>query len=65
MDAEWGMAMRLHDAKPFPYQMTLGAIQNDSLLYQMGYAMANRQRRLGVHLNFSPAVESIPMQKIL
>ena len=56
MDAEWGMAMRLHDAKPFPYQMTLGAIQNDSLLYQMGYSMANRQRRLGVHLNFSPAV---------
>ena len=47
--------MRL-DAKPFPYQMT-GAIQNDSLLYQMGYAMANRQRRLGVHLNFSPAVD--------
>ena len=57
MDAEWGMAMRLHDAKPFPYQMTLGAIQNDSLLYQMGYSMANRQRRLGVHLNFSPAVD--------
>ena len=26
------------DAKPFPYQMTLGAIQNDSLLYEMGYA---------------------------
>ena len=57
MDAEWGMAMRLHDAKPFPYQMTLGAIQNDSLLYQMGYSMANRQRRLGVHLNFSPVVD--------
>jgi beta-glucosidase-like glycosyl hydrolase/CubicO group peptidase (beta-lactamase class C family) len=57
MDAEWGMAMRLQDATPFPYQMTLGAIQNDSLLYQMGYAMANRQRRLGVHLNFAPAVD--------
>ena len=57
MDAEWGMAMRLRDAKPFPYQMTLGAIQNDSLLYQMGYSMANRQRRLGVHLNFAPAVD--------
>ena len=42
---------------PFPYQMTLGAIQNDSLLYQMGYVMANRQRRLGVHLNFSPAMD--------
>ena len=57
MDAEWGMAMRLDDAKPFPYQMTLGAIQNDSLLYQMGYSMANRQRRLGVHLNFAPVVD--------
>ena len=57
MDAEWGMSMRLHDAKPFPYQMTLGAIQNDSLLYKMGYAMANRQRRLGVHLNFAPVVD--------
>jgi beta-N-acetylhexosaminidase len=57
MDAEWGMAMRLRDAKPFPYQMTLGAIQNDSLLYQMGYSMANRQRRLGVHLNFAPSVD--------
>ncbi|MDG1824337.1 MAG: glycoside hydrolase family 3 N-terminal domain-containing protein [Flavobacteriaceae bacterium] len=57
MDAEWGMAMRLHDAKPFPYQMTLGAIQNDSLLYKMGYAMANRQRRLGIHLNFAPTVD--------
>jgi len=57
MDAEWGMAMRLQDATPFPYQMTLGSIQNDSLIYQMGYAMANRQRRLGVHLNFAPAVD--------
>ena len=57
MDAEWGIAMRLSDAKPFPYQMTLGAIQNDSLLYKMGYSMANRQRRLGVHLNFAPAVD--------
>ena len=57
MDAEWGMAMRLRDATPFPYQMTLGAIQNDSLLYHMGYSMANRQRRLGVHLNFAPTVD--------
>ena len=57
MDAEWGMAMRLRDANPFPYQMTLGAIQNDSLLYKMGHSMAKRQRRLGVHLNFSPVVD--------
>ena len=57
MDAEWGMAMRLRDVSPFPFQMTLGAIQNDSLLYQLGQAMADRQRRVGVHLNFSPVVD--------
>ena len=57
IDAEWGIAMRLRDAKPFPYQMTLGAIQNDSLLYKMGYSMAKRQRLLGVHLNFAPVVD--------
>jgi beta-glucosidase-like glycosyl hydrolase/CubicO group peptidase (beta-lactamase class C family) len=57
MDAEWGMSMRLHDSKPFPYQMTLGAIQNDSLLYEMGHIMASRLRRLGVHLNFAPTVD--------
>lgn len=57
MDAEWGMAMRLSDVEPFPYQMTLGAIQNDSLLYKMGQSMAKRQRRLGVHLNFAPVVD--------
>ena len=57
MDAEWGMAMRISDVSPFPFQMTLGAIQNDSLLYQLGQSMANRQRRVGVHLNFAPVVD--------
>ena len=58
MDAEWGMAMRLQDVEPFPFQMTLGAIQNDSLLYQTGKAMAKRQRAMGVHWNFAPVVDS-------
>lgn len=57
MDAEWGMAMRLSDVDPFPYHMTLGALSNDSLIFQMGKRMAQRQKRMGVHMNFAPVVD--------
>ena len=30
MDAEWGVGMRLDKAEKFPFQLTLGAIRNDS-----------------------------------
>ena len=36
LDAEWGIGMRLENVEKFPYQMTLGAIKNDSLIYQFG-----------------------------
>src|SRR5690554_234366 len=36
-DGEWGLGMRLPDSTvSFPYQMTLGAVQNEALIYQMG-----------------------------
>src|SRR5690606_7117466 len=36
-DGEWGLGMRLPDSTvSFPYQMTLGAIQNEMLIYEMG-----------------------------
>src|SRR5687768_16943044 len=33
MDAEWGLGMRLDSTISYPYQMTLGAIQNDTIIY--------------------------------
>ncbi len=36
IDGEWGLAMRLDSTPRYPKQMTLGAIQNDSLIYFMG-----------------------------
>ena len=57
MDAEWGPAMRLDDVRPFPWNMALGAIQNDSLLRATGVAMSHELQRLGVHLNFGPVVD--------
>lgn len=57
IDAEWGPAMRLDSIIAFPYQMTLGAGDNDSLLYRMGLEVAWQCKRLGVQINFAPDVD--------
>ncbi|WP_407427585.1 glycoside hydrolase family 3 protein [Arcticibacter sp.] len=57
MDAEWGLAMRLDSTLAYPYQMTLGAIQDTSLVYQMGREIGKDFRTLGMHLNFAPVVD--------
>ena len=57
MDAEWGVGMRLDSTINYPYQMTLGAIQNSQLLYQMGQQVAQQLKRVGVHVNFAPVVD--------
>lgn len=57
MDAEWGLGMRLDSTINFPKQMTLGAIQDNTLIYKMGKEMAYQCRRLGVHVSFSPVVD--------
>jgi beta-N-acetylhexosaminidase len=58
MDAEWGLNMRLKDACiGFPRQLMLGAIQDNKLLYDLGFEMARECKRLGVHVNFSPVAD--------
>jgi beta-glucosidase-like glycosyl hydrolase/CubicO group peptidase (beta-lactamase class C family) len=56
-DAEWGTGMRLREIEDFPYQMTLGALQNDSLIYKMGAAVAWQCRDIGVNLNLAPVAD--------
>jgi beta-N-acetylhexosaminidase len=57
IDGEWGLGMRLDSTISFPRQMTLGAIQEDTLLYQMGAEVGKQFRRLGIHINFAPVVD--------
>lgn len=54
LDAEWGIGMRLDNIDKFPYQMTLGAISDDSLIYRFGEAVANQFKRLGMQMNLAP-----------
>ena len=56
-DAEWGLAMRLSNTVQFPKNMTLGAIRNDSLLYDLGAEMGYQLQRVGVQVNFAPVVD--------
>lgn len=57
IDGEWGLAMRLDSVPRYPKQMTLGAIQNDSLIYYMGKQIAKECKRIGLHVNFAPVAD--------
>lgn len=57
MDAEWGLGMRLDSIPDFPKAMTLGAIPDTDLLYDMGKEIARQFRELGMHINFAPVVD--------
>lgn len=57
IDAEWGLSMRLDSTTAFPKQMTLGAIQSNNLIYQMGQEIGKQCKRLGVNMNMAPVVD--------
>lgn len=57
MDAEWGLGMRLDSTISYPYQMALGAVRNNELIYKMGADLAQQMKRAGVHVNFAPVVD--------
>ena len=58
IDGEWGLGMRFpKSCISFPKQLTLGAIKNNDVIYEMGAEIAYQLKRIGVHLNFAPVVD--------
>ena len=57
IDAEWGLAMRLDSVNRFPFNMTLGAIQDLKLIEKVGEQMGKQTKRIGAHFNFSPVID--------
>jgi beta-glucosidase-like glycosyl hydrolase len=49
--SESGPGMKLTGIERYPDMLTLGAIQNDSLFYQMGIEVGKQFRRIGLHVN--------------
>ncbi|GAB3687520.1 glycoside hydrolase family 3 N-terminal domain-containing protein [Spirosoma flavus] len=67
IDGEWGLGMRLDSAMDFPKQMSLGAIQDNELIYRMGAEIGRQCQRLGIHINFAPVsdVNSNPANPVI
>ncbi|HBI00335.1 MAG TPA: beta-N-acetylglucosaminidase, partial [Flavobacterium sp.] len=57
IDAEWGLSMRLDSVNRFPWNMTLGAVQDLKLIEETGKQMALQSKRIGVHFNFAPVLD--------
>jgi beta-N-acetylhexosaminidase len=57
IDAEWGLGMRLDSTISYPRQLTLGAIQDNELIFKMGEEIGRQHARMGIHVNFAPVVD--------
>lgn len=67
IDAEYGLSMRLDSCIKYPYGFTIGAIYNDSLVYNLGADLGRQCKRLGIHINFAPVadVNSNPLNPVI
>ncbi|HSU27584.1 MAG TPA: glycoside hydrolase family 3 N-terminal domain-containing protein [Chitinophagaceae bacterium] len=57
IDGEWGLGMRLDSVIKYPYQLTLGAMDDENLVYRMGIAVGEQCKRIGVHVNYAPVID--------
>lgn len=57
MDAEWGLFQRIATAHKLPWAITLGAIQDKSVIYEMAQKIAEDSHRMGINWNFAPVVD--------
>ncbi len=58
IDGEWGLGMRFKkNSISFPKQLTLGAVSDNTLIYEMGQSVASHLKRIGVNLNFAPVID--------
>lgn len=60
-DCEWGLAMRL-DCDPslvvrYPRAMTLAAIQDKKIIYDVGFEVGQQCKAIGVHGNLAPVCD--------
>jgi len=56
IDGEW-LPYRIKDVPKMPFAMTMGAVQDENLLYQMGKERAEHCKALGAHIDFGPVLD--------
>lgn len=57
IDGEMGLGMRMKTVKKFPDQLTMGAMSNRDIVYEVGKAMGEQCLRMGIHVNYAPVID--------
>ncbi|MBR5856101.1 MAG: glycoside hydrolase family 3 protein [Bacteroidales bacterium] len=57
LDAEWGASMRWSEIPDYQLFLQLGALSDDSLVYEVGKSIAQECRALKIQVNYSPCVD--------
>ena len=57
VDGEYGLGMRFDSVQNFPFQITLGAMQDAGIVNRVGRAIGEQCRRIGIHVNYAPVVD--------
>lgn len=58
IDGETGLGMRMTDSVyKFPDQLTLGAVQDAAIVYEVGKAIGAQCRREGINVNYAPVID--------
>ncbi|MDH5248740.1 MAG: serine hydrolase [Cyclobacteriaceae bacterium] len=56
-DGEWGLGQMVDSTLSYPRALVLGALKNDSMIYQMGTEIARQMKIVGLNLNFAPIAD--------
>jgi beta-glucosidase-like glycosyl hydrolase/CubicO group peptidase (beta-lactamase class C family) len=57
IDGEWGLKMRIDSTMKFPWNMSLGALKDNSFIEKIGSSIGKHCKRMGIHINFAPVVD--------
>ncbi|MFT6686626.1 MAG: beta-N-acetylhexosaminidase, partial [Bacteroidia bacterium] len=57
IDGEWGINMRVDSTIQYPRQLTLGAIQNNNLIFEMGEQIGEECKAVGININLAPVID--------
>lgn len=57
LDGEWGLSMRIPSTPRFPYNVALGAADDEELMYLYGKEVARECRLMGIQVDFAPDID--------
>ncbi len=57
IDGETGLGMRIDSIGKFPDQLTIGAVGDTVLVFEIGKAIGEQCRRMGIQVDYAPVVD--------